>query len=47
MNIGELTNEELLKTYERLVKQLQRRFTDRDANYKEKVKEELIKRLGQ
>jgi hypothetical protein len=45
MNVKKLTIEELLKSYERLVKRPQHYLTDKDAEYKEKVKEELLKRL--
>jgi hypothetical protein len=47
MNLEKLTNEELLKSYERLAKKLQDYLTDEEAEYKEKVKEELLKRFGQ
>lgn len=46
MNLENLTTEELLKTYQRLINRLQHYFTDRDANHKEKVKAELVKRLS-
>ena len=46
MNLEKLTNEELLKSYERLAKRPQHYLTDEDAEYKEKVKEELLERLG-
>lgn len=46
MNLEKLTIEELLKSYERLAKRPQHDLTDGDAEYKEKVKEELLKRLG-
>ncbi|WP_338452475.1 hypothetical protein R4Z09_11670 [Niallia oryzisoli] len=46
MNLEKLTNEELLKTYERLTKSLENHLTDKDADYKEKVKKELLKRVS-
>ena len=46
MNLEKLTNEELLQSYERLAKKLQYYLTDEEAEYKEKVKEELLERLG-
>jgi len=46
MNFEKLTIEELLKSYERLVRGPQHYLTDEDAEYKEKVKEELLKRLN-
>jgi hypothetical protein len=46
MNLEKLTNEELLKIYERLAKRARHYLTDEDAEYKEKVKEELLERLG-
>jgi len=46
MNLEKLTNEELLKSFERLAKRLERHLTDDEAEYKRKVKEELLKRSG-
>ena len=46
MNLEKLTIEELLKGFEKLAKMPQHYLTDDDAEYKEKVKEELLKRLG-
>jgi hypothetical protein len=46
MNLEKLTNEELLKNYERLAKRPQDYLTDEEAEYKEKIKEELLKRIG-
>jgi hypothetical protein len=44
MNLKKLTNEELIKSYERLCKRHQK--TKEDIEYKKKVKEELLKRFG-
>lgn len=46
MNLEKLTNEELLKSYERLAKRHEHDLTDEEAEYKRKVKEELLKRVG-
>ena len=46
INLENLTNEELLKNYERLAKRPQDYLTDEEAEYKEKIKEELLKRNG-
>ncbi|WP_156183170.1 hypothetical protein [Mesobacillus campisalis] len=45
MDLKKLTNEELLRTYERLTKSLQIKFTKENADYKERVKEELLKKV--
>jgi hypothetical protein len=44
MNLKKLTNEELLKNYERLSKRHQK--TKEDVESKKKVREELLKRFG-
>jgi hypothetical protein len=46
MNLEKLTIEELLKRYERIVNRRHSDLTSKDVEYKEKVKEELLKRLG-
>jgi hypothetical protein len=45
MRLEKLTTEELLKNYERLCKR-DYSFTKKDAEYRGKVKEELLKRFG-
>jgi hypothetical protein len=46
MNLEKLTNEELLKNYERLAKRLRNYLTDEEVKYKKEIKEELLKRIG-
>jgi hypothetical protein len=46
MNLEKLTNEELLKSFQRLAKRLEHYLTDEEAEYKRKVNEELLKRFG-
>ena len=45
MKLEKFTTEELLRNYERLCKR-QYSSTDKDAGHKEKVKKELLRRLG-
>jgi very-short-patch-repair endonuclease len=46
MNLEKLTNEELMKNYQRLAKRLRNYLTDEEVEYKKKIKEELLKRIG-
>ncbi|WP_156183198.1 hypothetical protein [Mesobacillus campisalis] len=45
MNLEKLSTEEFMRAYDRLKSSLQIKFTDQDADYKEKIKEELLKRF--
>ncbi|MBD8068102.1 hypothetical protein [Bacillus sp. PS06] len=46
MNLEKLTNEELLKNYQRLAKRSKKYLTEEDAKDKEKMRKELLKRFG-